>query len=626
MADVKMKSLILAAAMLPGLCSCAKEENKDGSGSRDDNPQEPEVEYVTYGPESAVALSPAGNEIGFDYPDQRDRKTGIFYFLWIGAHGYDNGANTGYIPEPQPSDVNSPYDISELEKLSTSIKDIPFGPAGAMHHWGKPYLDYYVSNDEWVIRKHAQWLSEAGIDAIFIDMTNGFAYSETLQVLVDVYMDIRTRGGQTPQISFVLNSSPENVMPEINKFLTNPAYNQLWFKIDGKPLVMAPESCRSSYSATVTFRQCWFDTHGMGGSWWKGTDDQWTWGDLSPQTKRSEEMSVMAASHPKWEVGRSFSGTNCAMGGSFGSGTGSQPATSTEELRAQGLYFQQQFKRAVECDPEIIFITGWNEWVAQKQVATSLMKYLGQAIPAGGPWFYDCYNHEFSRDIEPCANDFKDIYYYYMADYVRQYKGVRKVKPVARRSEISIDGSFDDWKQVGSTYTDYEGDVVDRNHHGFGYRNIHLTNTTGRNDIVECKVAADRENVYFYVKTANDLTSSSDPDWMKLYLGVGSSKAQSWEGFNYLVGEKVGDKTMSLSKCDGGWKWSRTGEMEYSCSGCELELKIPMASLGIAKPDKFTIDFKWVDNAGLEGDICKCMTDGDSAPDNRWRYRYIFER
>lgn len=67
--------------MLPGLCSCAKEENKDGSGSRDDNPQEPEVEYVTYGPESAVALSPSGNEIGFDYPDQRDRKTGIFYFL-----------------------------------------------------------------------------------------------------------------------------------------------------------------------------------------------------------------------------------------------------------------------------------------------------------------------------------------------------------------------------------------------------------------------------------------------------------------------------------------------------------------------------------------------------------------
>ena len=182
------------------------------------------------------------------------------------------------------------------------------------------------------------------------------------------------------------------------------------------------------------------------------------------------------------------------------------------------------------------------------------------------------------------------------------------------------------WKLVGSTYTDYEGDVVDRSHHGFGYRNIHLTNTTGRNDIVECKVAADRENVYFYVKTANDLTSSSDPDWMKLYLGVGSSNAPSWEGFNYLAGETVGGNTMSLSKCDGGWKWSRTGEMEYSCSGCELELKIPMESLGIAKPDKFTIDFKWVDNAGLEGDICKCMTDGDSAPDNRWRYRFIFER
>ena len=38
-----------------------------------------------------------------------------------------------------------------------------------------------------------------------------------------------------------------------------------------------------------------------------------------------------------------------------------------------------------------------------------------------GATFIDCYNHEFSRDIEPCADDFTDVYYYYMADYVRRY-------------------------------------------------------------------------------------------------------------------------------------------------------------------------------------------------------------
>ncbi len=41
------------------------------------------------------------------------------------------------------------------------------GPAHAMHHWGEPYLGYYVSNDEWVIRKHAQMLSDAGVDGCF---------------------------------------------------------------------------------------------------------------------------------------------------------------------------------------------------------------------------------------------------------------------------------------------------------------------------------------------------------------------------------------------------------------------------------------------------------------------------
>ena len=624
-----MTAVAMATAIIcAGLCSCGKDENGtsgEGGDNKTDSP-EPPVEYVTYGPESAVAVTPSGEEIGFSYPDPKDRKTGIFYFLWIGAHGYDNGANTGYIPEPQPSDVNSPYDISELEKLSASIKDIPFGPQGAMHHWGKPYLDYYVSNDEWVIRKHAQWLTEAGIDAIFIDMTNGFAYAETLQQLINVYLDIRSKGGKTPQISFVLNSSPEKVMPEINKFLTNAAYNELWFKLDGKPLVLAPQSCRQQYSATVTFRQCWYDTHGMGGSWWNGSSDQWTWGDLSPQTERKEEMSVMAASHPKWDVGRSFSGDNYAEGGSFGSGNGSQPSVSTEELRAKGLYFKQQFERALQCDPEILFITGWNEWVAQKQVATSLIKFLGQPIPAGGPYFVDCYNHEYSRDIEPCANDFKDAYYYHMADYVRQYKGVTKVEPVARRSEISIDGKFSDWDDVGSTYTDYRGDVADRNHHGFGYKNLHLTNTTGRNDIVECKVAADKSNLYFYAKADGQLTSHTDSEWMKLYIGVAGGSS-SWEGFQYVVGEKNADATTrSLGKCAGGWNWTDAGSVNYSYSGNEIEICVPLEKLGIKNAESFTVDFKWVDNAALDGDICKCMTDGDSAPDNRWRYRYIFKR
>ena len=44
-----------------------------------------------------------------------------------------------------------------------------FGPEHAFHHWGEPYLGYYVANDEWVIRKHAQMLTDAGVDVLFFD-------------------------------------------------------------------------------------------------------------------------------------------------------------------------------------------------------------------------------------------------------------------------------------------------------------------------------------------------------------------------------------------------------------------------------------------------------------------------
>ena len=34
------------------------------------------------------------------------------------------------------------------------------------------YLGYYLADDDWVIRKHAQMLTDAGVDVIIVDLTN----------------------------------------------------------------------------------------------------------------------------------------------------------------------------------------------------------------------------------------------------------------------------------------------------------------------------------------------------------------------------------------------------------------------------------------------------------------------
>lgn len=57
-----------------------------------------------------------------------------------------------------------------------------------------------------------------------------------------------------------------------------------------------------------------------------------------------------------------------------------------------------------------------------------------------------------------------------------------------------------------------------------------------------------------------------------------------------------------------------------------MELAIPMADLGITNPNEFTLDFKWIDNAVNDGDIQECLSDGDSAPNGRFRYRYQFKK
>lgn len=606
-----MRKIFIACLVAPLMISCTCDKSK---------PVKTTGKELIYGPETAVAVSPTGQEIAYDYPALREgKKVGIFYFVLIGAHGYDIGGGTGEIVPPKASDFKSPYDISELEKGKTDISQIEFGPTGAMHYWGKPYLDYYVGNDEWVIRKHAQWLATAGVDIIFIDLTNGYPYVKTLQTLFDIYLDLISTGAKVPQISFVLNANPEKVLPSLVEFYTNKKYSSLWYYFEGKPFLLAPKDCRARYKNLLSFRYCWFDTHGKAGNWWDDSGDCWTWGDLSPQTEVQEEMSVLAGSHANWNIGRSFTGDNY--------GAGFQPETSTEEMRAKGIFFHNQFDRVLQCDPDLVFITGWNEWVAQRQIANVKMPFLGRTIDVGDLYFVDCYNHEFSRDIEPCANDFKDIYYYYMADYIRRYKGIKPVSAVKEKTNIKIDGKFDDWLSVPAKYVDYIGDTTPRNHFGFGFKNIKLENNTGRNDIKCCKIATDGESAYFYVETVSKLTPHTDNDWMKLFIEVLDSQAPAWEGFQFVVNRESprNSNFAQLERSNGGWSWEKIDDVPYSYKDNKLELAIPLLSLDIESARTFTIDFKWVDNAISDGDICTAMSDGDSAPDNRWRYRFIYK-
>ena len=49
-------------------------------------------------------------------------------------------------------------------------------------------------------------------------------------------------------------------------------------------------------------------------------------------------------------------------------------------------------------DPEFVFVTGWNEWIAQRFLNEGGTSMLGRKLAKGETFFVDQYSQEYSRD------------------------------------------------------------------------------------------------------------------------------------------------------------------------------------------------------------------------------------
>ena len=107
-------------------------------------------------------------------PPRADRTVGIFYFLWHGAHVQ-----------------GGPYDVTQIllkDPQAMQKKDSPlWGPMYAPHHWGQSIFGYYLTDDAGVLRKHAQMLTDAGVDVVIFDVTNQITYKPYYMALLRVF-------------------------------------------------------------------------------------------------------------------------------------------------------------------------------------------------------------------------------------------------------------------------------------------------------------------------------------------------------------------------------------------------------------------------------------------------------
>jgi hypothetical protein len=275
-----------------------------------------------------------------------------------------------------------------------------------------------------------------------------------------------------------------------------------------------------------------------------------------------------------------------------------------------GLNFAEQWDRAFELDPEFVFITGWNEWVAGRH------KNWGMKDNA----FPDQYDTEHSRDIEPMKGGHGDAYYYQMVDKIRRFKGVREQAKATAPKTIRIGGPATQWDAVGPDFRSWTGNTTARDAQGYG--STHYKSATGRNDIVRAKVARDKTNLYFMVECAADITPATDPNWMWLLISARHSPLTThhWNGFHFILNRT---EPGVLEVCTGGWNWKRIGKVRYAVKGNRLEVAIPRKLLGLDAAEPLDLSFKWADNLQKPGDAMDFYLSGDVAPLGRfvWRWR-----
>ncbi|MFZ4546357.1 MAG: PA14 domain-containing protein [Bacteroidales bacterium] len=529
-----------------------------------------------------------------------NKQVGVFYFLWLGYHG-DKVYNTSKIIAGYPSDP-------------MSSNNPGWGPITAPHFWGEPETGYHRSEDPWVIRRDLQMLSNAHVDFLYFDVTNGFTYLETVQALCDVSLQMRKEGISTPQIAFLTNSRPEIINTLYDEFYKFSLYDELWFKWDGKPLIIG-----NLENTTTRLEVKDFFTMRGGFAWSDPTlPKQWQWLDTYPQDYGwntdpavPEQLPVAVGSHPEINRGSSFSNN-------------AQPPVNElylTEYTGQGLHFAEQWKRALEVDPPVVMVTQWNEWTAERYIwEKGDVIWGGKPMKNGDSFFVDALNEEYNRDMVPMKGGHTDNYYYQLIANVRKYKGMNTPQVFSAPTTINLGGDFSQWQTISPVFKDPIGDVLHRNFRGYDAA-VQYVNNTGRNDIVESRVTSDANNIYFYVKTVDAITAYTDPNWMLLFVDADRSKGTGWEGYDYVMNMGVKSATETTLKKWDGKVWGNEISVTYKLVGNEMVLSIPRTALLL---DKATPEFyfKWADNPQQLNDITTFFTDGDAAPDRRFNFNF----
>ncbi len=561
--------------------------------------------------------------------DPKDDKTlAMFFWIWHGS-GESTRNNLQELSEQYP-DAMRDYDNPLWSQLTGG------------YSWNESIYGYYNSSDAWVLRRQAELLANAGVDVIVTDNTNGTDTFRTAYTqLFDTWDDAQKNGAvNVPKVAFMLpfdahDDSRQQFNTLYLDIYRSGKWQNLWYYHDGKPLIVGHADNLSAEESNAekeilnffTFRENY-----AGYTNKKPAVGSWGWLSTFPQSsyygsredviaKLKEQISVSVAQNYNYELGLLAAMNGDSIMGRSYTSTGYHTEAGA---KLWGYNFAEQFNYALEVNPQVVFVTGWNEWMVGRYET-----WIVGSDAAVENAFPDQFNDEYSRDIEPSKGDLKDHYYYQLVNFVRQYKGVNPIPTPSAYATIDLSADPDQWKTVEPYYAAYIGNTDDRNCQGYGQV---YAETSGRNDIIGAQIARDGEYVYFHVECAENITPYTDKLWMNLYLDTDQSN-QGWNTFEYVLNKSAASaETLVLEKFTAENDYSATtkvADVEYRVDGRYMTVKIAKSDLGLSGDD-YIINFSWTDNvhdegdySNFSGDIMDFYISGDVAPGGRFKYSYI---
>lgn len=327
----------------------------------------------------------------------RGPSVGIFYFLWHCPVSSSKAYNPGQV-------------IPDSSQASIGAQEWAGIPS--FHWWGQPADGFYcLAENEKLLIKHAELLRDAGIEFIYIDSSNWTDRKkdmteamvvEPFEKLMQVWSKIP---GAPKVVPFVPINGSGTLATYFDTMLTR--YPQMAFQYKGKPLFLAVRTLSQASSPQYVMLQSKYTLRSM-------------WGLLGQSDLRNGHWSFIQPCQKGFLSSKATK--DCEQGSSIVRGELEQTSVSmayqdsymsnyeTATPKFFGKTFLRQMQTAFESQAQIITITSWNEWIAQRFCPDGGVKCDVDHFPNGNKVFVDQYTYEYNRDIEPSVG--QGTYYY----------------------------------------------------------------------------------------------------------------------------------------------------------------------------------------------------------------------